>query len=188
MRLTPDQRREQLLDTAVQLAAGADVGAVSVQRIAVAAGVSEGLLYHYFPSKRAFFQATLALAAEELRVLTEPDPSLDRVAALRASLDAYLAWIESHRTAYVKLIESATGHGEVRDLIVEIRDTTAARILDTLSPGSPAPGRMRAAVRAWLWFMDGAATDWVEHGDYTRPELLEVLLGALTGALRAAAS
>ena len=42
---------------------------------------------------------------------------------------------------------------------------------------------MRAAVRAWLWSMDGACTDWVEHHDYSREELRTLLLGTLFGAL-----
>jgi AcrR family transcriptional regulator len=182
-RLPVDERRRRLLELGAELFVRHDYGQLSMARIAREAGISKALLYHYFPSKREFFQATLALGAEELRALTEPDPDLAPLDALRASLDAYLGWIEANPAAYVKLIESATGHREVRELIVGIRDTTAARILDGLGTG--APPRVRAAVRAWLWFIDGAATDWVEHGDYTRQELLELLLGALDGALAA---
>jgi len=185
-RLPVDERRRRLLELGADLFVRHAYGDLSMARIAREAGISKALLYHYFPSKREFFLATLALAAEELRARTEPDPRLPPAAALRASLDAYLGWIEANPAAYVKLIESATGHSEVRDLIVSIRDTTSARILDGLSPASPAPPRVRAVVRAWLWFMDGACTDWVEHGDYTRPQLLELLLGGLTGALAAA--
>ena len=48
------------------------------------------------------------------------------------------------------------------------------------------PGQVRAAVRAWLWYMDGACTDWVEHRDYTREQLRDLLMGTLFGALMAA--
>ncbi len=182
-RLPVDERRRRLLELGADLFVRHDYGELTMARIAREAGISKALLYHYFPSKREFFQATLTLAAEELRELTEPDPALPPLEALRASLDAYLGWIEANPAAYVKLIASATGHREVRDLIVVIRDTTAARILAGL--GRDGPPTVRAAVRAWLWFVDGAATDWVEHGDYTRPQLLELLLGALGGALAA---
>ena len=41
----------------------------------------------------------------------------------------------------------------------------------------------RTAVTAWLWFMDGAIVDWVEHGDLTREALRDLLLRTLEGAL-----
>jgi hypothetical protein len=41
-------------------------------------------------------------------------------------------------------------------------------------------------VRAWLWFIDGAVLDWLEHGDMDRARLRDFLLGTLDGALRAA--
>ena len=49
-------------------------------------------------------------------------------------------------------------------------------------PGETTP-RRRTAVRAWLWFMDGAILDWVEHGDLDRAALRDLLLQALEGAL-----
>ncbi len=186
-RLPVDERRRRLLELGADLFVRHAYGELSMADIAREAGISKALLYHYFPSKREFFQATLALAAEELRALTEPDPDLPPMEALVAGLDAYLGWIEANPATYVKLIESATGHSEVRDLIDQIRATTSERILEGISPGSPPPPRVRSAVRAWLWYMDGACTDWVEQGGYSRPELLALLLGALTGGLAAAA-
>jgi hypothetical protein len=49
----------------------------------------------------------------------------------------------------------------------------------------PAPA-LRTAVRGWLWFMDGALEDWLEHRDLERAELHGLLLGALLGAVAAA--
>ena len=42
------------------------------------------------------------------------------------------------------------------------------------------------AVRAWLWFVDGAILDWLDHRDLDRGELGALLLGSLAGALSAA--
>ena len=57
----------------------------------------------------------------------------------------------------------------------------AERILDGLQ-GPPTPER-RVAVNAWLWFMDGAIVDWLEHRDLDRAALRALLLRALEGAL-----
>jgi len=186
-RLSVDERRRRLLELGTELFVRHAYSELSMADIAREAGISKALLYHYFPSKQEFFRATLTQAAEEVRARTQPDPNLAPMDALRASLDAYLGWIQENPVAYVKLIESATGHTEIRDLIDQIRDATSDRIIAGLSPDTPAKASVRSAVRAWLWYMDGACTDWVQHGDYTREELLELLLGALLGGLNAAA-
>jgi hypothetical protein len=63
----------------------------------------------------------------------------------------------------------------------EVREATAELILAGLAgPRTPV---QRAAVRAWLWFMDGAILDWLEHRDLSRQELHALLLRALEGAL-----
>ena len=51
-RLEPQQRREQLLDTAAAMFAETPYEDVYVEDIATRAGVSRALLYHHFPSKR----------------------------------------------------------------------------------------------------------------------------------------
>jgi DNA-binding transcriptional regulator YbjK len=55
--MSSTERREQLLDAAVELAAGGDLSALSVRDIAAHAGISEGLLFHYFPTKDALLLA-----------------------------------------------------------------------------------------------------------------------------------
>ena len=154
--------------------------------IARAAGISKALLYHYFPAKQAYFAATLARAGEEIRAATEPDLSLPPAEALTASLDAFLIWIAANRGAYMKVMQSASRHPEVRELIDAVRGATAQRILEGLSPASAPAAGLRTAVRAWLWFMDGACLDWLEHDDLTRDQLRGLLLGTLMGAIIAA--
>ena len=187
-RMQVDVRRRQLLELGADLFARHSFAELSMARIAREAGISKALLYHYFPTKRDFFLATLLKAAEEVRRRTEPDPALSPGEALAGSLDAFLGWIEENETAYRKLLESAGSVPEVGALIDEVRDRTSARILDGLGAGDHPPPRVRAAVRAWLWFMDGAILDWFEHRDLSRAELRDFLLGSLAGALTAAGS
>jgi AcrR family transcriptional regulator len=183
-----DERRRELLELAASLFARHSYAELSMARIAREAGISKALLYHYFPGKRELFVATLQQAAEELRALTEPDPALPPRDALAGSLDAFLGWIESNELAYRKLMESAGNVAEVGALVNEVRDRTSLRILEGLGQGPQAPPKVRAAVRAWLWFMDGAVLDWLDHRDLQRAELRDLLLGTLAGALAAAGS
>ena len=103
--------------------------------------------------------------------LTETDPSLPPLDQLTGSLDAFLGWVEDNREAYGKLVRSAAAIPEVREVVDRVREMTSARILEGISPGGGPPPPLRAAVRAWLWFMDGAILDWVEQRDLTRDQL-----------------
>jgi AcrR family transcriptional regulator len=181
-RMQVDERREQLLELGAELFARHSYDELSMATIAREAGISKALLYHYFPSKQDFFLATLRQGAEEIARRTEPDPELPPLEALSGSLDAYLGWVEENETAYRKLMESAGSVREVKELIDGIRDATSARILEGLGAGDPPPPRQRAAVRAWLWFVDGAILDWLEHRDMSRAELRDMLVGQLSAA------
>jgi AcrR family transcriptional regulator len=185
-RMQVDERREQLVKLGAELFTRHSFSELSMSRIAREAGISKALLYHYFPSKRHFFVATLQDAAEELARRTQPDPELPPAEALSASLDAFLGWIEENEPAYRKLMESAGTVPEVGDWIARVRDDTSARILDGLGAGVDPPPKLRAAARAWLWFMDGAILDWLDHRDLERAELRDLLLGSLAGSLAAA--
>jgi len=184
-RLQVDERRRQLLARATQLFATHGYDELSMAKIAREAGVSKPLLYHYFPNKRELFEAALAQAAEEHLARVQSDPDAPPAQQLTASLEAFLTWIDEHRGAYEKLMRSA-GIPEVRELIDRVREETAQRILAGLSPDGPPPPKVRAAVRGWLWYMDGVCLDWVREQDLQRDEVHGLLLGSLLGALTAA--
>ena len=181
-RLDVDERRRQLLERGAELFTAHPYEELSMSKIAAEVGISKALLYHYFPSKQAYFEATLSAWADQLRERTETDPNLPPVEQLTQSLDAFLALIEENADAYRNLIRSAAGVPEIRELIEAVRLATAQRILNGLYPGG-APPQARIAVSGWLWFMDGACLNWLEHRDVEREELRGLLLGVLMGAL-----
>ncbi|MBA3304429.1 MAG: TetR/AcrR family transcriptional regulator [Thermoleophilaceae bacterium] len=183
-RLAVDERRAQLVDLGAELFTRHSFDEVSMATIASEAGISKALLYHYFPSKADFFEATLRRAAEEIRLSTEPDPDLPPAEALAAGLGAFLAWIEENELAYRKFMQSATTIGGVRTLMSEVREDTARRLQEGLTP-EPTP-QVRAATQGWLWLMDGVCLDWLEHRDMSRDQVQGLLLGSLLGALTAA--
>ena len=172
-RLDVEERRRRLLELGADLFARHGYDELSMAAIAREAGISKALLYHYFPSKQAYFTATLEQGAGELSAAIDP------TAPPAEQLDAFLGWVEARGDAYAKLARGAAP--EARDVMEAVRAATAQRILAGL-PGEPTPER-RTAVRAWLWFMDGAILDWLEHGDLSRDTVRELLLRALEGAL-----
>jgi AcrR family transcriptional regulator len=184
-RMGVDERRAQLLERGAELFTSRPYDELSMKEIAAAVGISKALLYHYFPSKQAFFEETLSAWAERLRERTEPNPELPPVEQLTASLDGFLSLVEENSVAYRNLMQSATAVAAIRNLVEEVRRATAQRILDGLYPDGP-PAKARIAVSGWLWFMDGACLDWIEHRDVERGELRDLLLGVLMGSLVAA--
>lgn len=179
-RLQRDERRELLVERATELFARDGYEGLSMSRLAEEANISKALLYHYFPSKRRLFEAALAEGAEELRRRTEPDPGKPPAEQLATTLGAFLLWVQERPTAYATLLES--GSSEVREIMAEVRATTAGRILTGLGEDGKRPAT-RAAVHGWLGFLDGAILDWIAHDDLTREELHGMLLGAFAGAL-----
>ena len=67
-----------------------------------------------------------------------------------------------------------------------IRDVTSARIIDGLLPEPERTPAKRAAVRAWLWFMDGVLLDWIEHRDRAADAVADQLTDSLVAVLDAA--
>ena len=182
-RLDVDERRRQLLETGARVFTEHAYDEVSMASVAREAGISKGLLYHYFPSKRDFFVATLEAAAGELAALTETDASEPPLAQLEKSLDAYLAWIEENSQSYRKLIESAANSDDARAIVNRVRSETVDRMLGALGSDKPA---LRTALHGWLWSIDGATLDWLERRDLERDELRELLVAGFASAVERA--
>ncbi|RKQ93797.1 TetR family transcriptional regulator [Solirubrobacter pauli] len=184
-RLAVDERRRRLLELGSELFTRHAYDELSMAKIAKEAGISKALLYHYFPSKEAYFVATLEEKANELQQRTIPNPELPPFEQLSGSLDEYLRWIEENAGSYDKMIRNAGAAPEVRALLDRVRTDTAQRILAGLSPGKAPSPLLRTAIRGWLGFLDGACLDWVNHDDVDRETLHGLLLSTLVASVLA---
>src|SRR3954466_435736 len=72
VRMTPDSRREQLLELGVRLLSTRSLDELSIEMLAEEAGISRGLLYHYFGNKQDFHRAVCRRAADDLIKVTAP--------------------------------------------------------------------------------------------------------------------
>ena len=178
-RLANDERGRRLLELGERLFTEHAYGEISMARIAQEAGISKALLYHYFPSKRDYFVATLGRGAEEIRARIEPDPDLPPEEALMASLDAYLAWIEEHADGYAKLVQGATTDPDVREIVDTVREATAQR-----SSRASAPGRPRRAPPSAAGCGSSTASAWSgsRAEGWSAAEVRDLLAGTLFGA------
>jgi AcrR family transcriptional regulator len=186
-RLSTDARREQLVALGGEMFSERPFDEVSIDDIAAAAGISKGLLYHYFPSKRDFYVAVVRHSADEMQVVTETDPDLPPLERLSAGLDRYLEYVETHARGYATVLRAGIGSDpEVAAIVEDVRAAMAGRILDDLPvKGQPPPG-LRIAVRGWVGFAEAASLEWLERREVSRDELRDLLTQALTGAVGAA--
>jgi AcrR family transcriptional regulator len=186
-RLTTDARREQLVALGGEIFSERPFDEVSIDDIAAAAGISKGLLYHYFPSKREFYVAVVRQAADEMQVVTETDPELAPIDRLAAGLDHYLEYVETHARGFATVLRAGIGSDpEVAAIVEDVRAAMAGRILEDLPLTGATPG-VRIAVRGWVGFAEAASLEWLERREITRDELRDLLVKALTGAVGAAA-
>jgi len=160
---------------------------ISIGDIAKAAGISKGLLYHYFPSKRDFYVAVVRDAAQDLLDRTEPpEATPGDVDLLHAKLEAYLEYVEENFRAYALLLRS--GIGSDREVLALVEGTRAAfveRLLTSLPLEAPTP-LMRTALRGWVGFAEAVSLDWIEHRDVERTQLRQLLAQTLFAAVVAA--
>lgn len=183
-RLQVDERRAQLVALGLRLFSERSYDELSIDDIAQAAGISKGLLYHYFSSKRDFYAATVRSAAESLLERTDPGEGADPE-ALRVALDQYLCFAEEHASAYVALMRSGVGHdAEVAAIVEDTRARFVARLAGRIGLVD-LPPRVRLALRGWLGFVEGSSLDWLARRDLPRDELRDLLAHMLIATLMA---
>src|SRR4051794_40233812 len=188
-RLRPAQRREQLLDLGVELLAEHRLEDLSIDALAEEAGISRGLLYHYFTGKRDFHLAVLRRMAEQVYAITAPDPGGSPIDQLARSLEAYIAFVSDNRDAYESFVRAAAaGDAEYQRIYEDARASLTDRIFEQAGPelmadvgivDSPA---VRLLVHGWSAFVEDTVLAWLEDGHgLDRRELVDLLARALAG-------
>jgi AcrR family transcriptional regulator len=185
-RLEVDARRAQLVALGLKLFSARAYDAVSIDEVASALGVSKGLLYHYFPTKRDFYVATIREAARQLFDETHTPDEVAPAERLRVGLDAYLDYVERHAPSYAALLRGGIGSDpEVAAIVEDTRQRFQARLLSGLGIASPSPA-LRVVLRGWVGMVEAASLDWLDHRDPDRTTLRELLSAVLVSAVEVA--
>ncbi|MGW0996578.1 TetR/AcrR family transcriptional regulator [Streptomyces sp. NPDC002523] len=173
-RLSVEERRRQLLDTALSLFAHRAPEDVSLDDVAEAAGVSRPLVYRYFPGgKQQLYEAALGSAADALqKCFDEPrkGPLLPR---LSRALDRYLAFVDEHDTGFSALLQggSVVETSRTTAIVDGVRRAAAEHIYRHLGVAEPGP-RLRMTVRMWITAVEASSLIWLDEGK--RPTVEEL--------------
>ncbi len=151
--------------------------AVSTDDIAARAGISRGLIFHYFPTKRDYYVAVLRVAADQLVRETVSDQEGAPPERLVAGLRAYFRFVDEHAGAYATLLRAGVGADPV---VQELVEATRRRFIETirghLAPivaAEPSDARLvRAGLRGWIGLVEALALDWIDHRDLGREALV----------------
>jgi AcrR family transcriptional regulator len=162
---------------------------VSIDELARAAGISKGLLYHYFPTKRDFYVATVREAARDLLDRTFLPDTLEPLDRLEGGLDAFLDYVSEHGTAYISLLRSGIGADlEVARIVDETREAFRTRLVEGL-PVDTRGAAIRLALRGWVGFVEAATIDWLSaKEEVSRESLRAFFVEALFAVVQIAAT
>lgn len=186
-RLSVGERREELIEAALELFSSRPPESVAIDDVAAAAGASRALVYHYFGGKQELYVAALKSAAAQLSNLLEPPTEGRPVERLALSLHRYFDFVEDHAAGFVALLRGgpASRSGEIGEIVDGIRKLLLTRILHAMGVTEPGPV-LRLTLRSWLASVETAGLDWLEQRDLPRDQLERLLVDQQVVLLRVA--
>lgn len=178
-RLEPEDRRRQIIEAARPLYAERPYDAISMSELAHAAGVTRGLINHYFGSKREVF---LAVMRDSVLMPTEALPDLGHLPLperIRTTMDWILDAATTYGQAWVNASGAANLHGDsdVQAIVDDADDRAARLVLDAI--GLPDDAHLRARLRPIAALTKAVCREWLQHGSLTRTEALDMLSGTV---------
>jgi len=185
-RLTPEERRNELLDIGAELFATRPYDEVLMEDVAERAGVSRALLYRYFPGKGELFAAIYRHAAEQLLDLSRVDPAVPLEEAVSAGLDAHIDYFAANRCTVLTANRTLCGDPVIQAIINDELSALRARMLDACCLAGRQRDVASAALHAWLVFVRVMCLEWLETQNFDRGEVRSVCLRTLLAALAAA--
>lgn len=146
--------RDTLLDSAAALFLAQGIESTSMAQVRQHAGVSNGSLFHHFPTKghlaRALYAATLADFHAALRLALRADPPAE--AGVRALVAAYVAWVvrQPARARVLHELRRSAAVAEAEGELAAANAQALAPLRDWIARRTAA-GEMRdMAAEVWL--------------------------------------
>jgi AcrR family transcriptional regulator len=184
-RLDPAQRREQILDAANLLFAERAYDDVSIEDIAGAAGVTRGLVHHYFGGRNDVYIALLQRLGAQREEQLPPPVGRGARARVADTVSRWLDWTEQNRTIWLATI----AHGEdiadadVRQVVADLVRRAVALLTTFHADIAEDTPRLRYALECWTSLNRAATRRWL-RGEATREATHELLASTLEHVLR----
>jgi AcrR family transcriptional regulator len=191
-RLSPDDRRREILRVARRAFATRPYDEVQIDTIARDADASRALINHYFGDKRGLFLAVARQMVERVPSVVRTDLELDVEAMVAANADSWLDFVEAGRETFLLFGGAGPigGDPEFWALKDELRDRFAERMLvNHLGEAEKIPPEALFAMRAAIAAMEQAAQDWITGRGGSREQthvlMVEIILATIRRVLPA---
>jgi AcrR family transcriptional regulator len=184
-RLDPGQRRDEILDAANALFAERPYDEVSIEDIASAAGVTRGLVHHYFGGRKDVYIGLLERLGAQREEQLRPPVGRSARARVADSVSRWLDWTEANRTMWLSTIAQGEdiADPEVRRVVADLVRRAAALLATYHADIAEDSPRLRYALECWTGLNRAATRRWL-RGDATREATHELLASTLEHVLR----
>lgn len=171
-RLDPDERRRELLVFGQDYFAHNRFDSLSMNELAKRAGVSKGLLYHYFGNRRGYYLSTMSFTIDKIIevVGVRSDHDSRSLRELLLDLTDYFA-----TTKYFYVMSTLSGDADVRNEIERARAVIIARVLE-LRAMTVNSAIGATVIRGWQVFCESAIFDWLTSDTISQTLLVDTLL------------
>lgn len=156
--------RRRLLESAVEVFADTEFDRAAVADIAGRAGVSNGLLFHYFGSKRGLYLAALQETAEQMATAFDGDMRSDSPAdTLRTGLARHVRYLANHRGLALRLVLGGRGADAEAWAVFEAARWRAIAALSGALDVDPSSMAAQMVGRASAGAVDEAIIQWLHN-------------------------
>ena len=160
MRMTPQDRRRQLVGIGLRKFVERPVQELSLDEVAAEAGVSRGLLFHYFPTKTDYHRAVVEAARRRVGRNVSPDAGVVGEAAVRQVVERFLDQVARRRASYVALVlgQAPIARAAGEDPVETVREHVAG----VVASATGLPDAALPAVHGWVAYLEDRALQWAE--------------------------
>jgi AcrR family transcriptional regulator len=166
VRLPAAERRQQLVETALELFAARGMHGTSMDDIAEAAGVTKPVLYQHFRSKRALFLELLDQVGQQLltaitKATAEATSPREQV---ELGLTAYFQFVADHHASFVLLFGDGTRRDEEFAAAVNAVEGTIADFVAALINAGLDDDHRQLLAHSIVGMAESASRRWVDAG------------------------
>ncbi len=192
-RLTRAARRDLIVQAAAEVFAANGYRDASMELIAGRAGVTAPVLYDHFDSKQALYLTLLDEHGRALlsRVLAGATAARTAADALRAGIDAFLGFVQSHPFAWRMLFRDPPADPVIAEQYARRQAATTTALAAALRAGGATSDEGPRAEQTGEVYaemlrtgLNGVAAWWYDHPDVPRAELVELVYGLYWTGLR----